>query len=267
MRGRGYGAGEICSMATEGFKLVPFLHIPVETRLRIYGYVFAESQVSLQPASPGLSDGGKACYAIGCKRHQLLLVCRKTYLEGRCLWYSSTTWTFKPDTVRPFLDDCRVQPYLAHIKHVQLQNAHDLTQLWTHLLSSLQSVVVDIERTYLASREVLDGMNERALFERMRFYILKTPSVKCLINNFTHRDATTQSSKMKASLCLQFRLAVMCMDQMRFAAQPHQPSQALPKSGTHIEYFLVDLDKQKVESSEILAAEWDQIWKLAPADF
>ena len=257
----------LLSMGTTELDLIPFLDIPVEIRLRIYRYVFAGSRVFVHATSPDLSDGRKICYAIGCKTHQLLLSCRKTYQEGHSLWYSSTTWTFSSDTVRSFLDDSRVQPYLAHIKRVRLHDVHDLTQLWTHLLSSLQSVVVDIERTYLASREVLDGMDEQALFERMKFYILKTPSVKCLINNFTHCDATPQGSKIKSRPCLQFRLAVMCMDQMRFPGQPHQPSQASPKSGTHIEYFLVDLDRQEVESSEVLAAEWDQIWKLQPADF
>ena len=245
----------------------PLLRLPIEVRLRIYDYVFAGNKVLLELASPSSPDRSKVRPVIDHKKHQVLLACSQIYSEGRHVWYSCTTWVFKSDTVRAFLDDCRVQQYLAHIKHVQLQNVHDLSQVWTHLLQSLHSVVIDADRTYLASREALDGMDERALFERMKFYILKTPSVKCLINNFTPRDGTGRESRNNPKLCLRFRLAVMCMSQMSFVQQQHPASQAPSKIETHIEYFLVDLDKQTVESSEILAAEWDQIWRLAPADF
>lgn len=115
------------------------LELPLEIRLRIYEFVFTNSNIYVLLIS---TNSEHRYLHIHGSDVGILLACRQSYYEARSEWYIANLWTVGfPPTLGFFLRSTAAEG-LGRVKHLTMQ-IHELPDLNTDLLPGLTMLVID----------------------------------------------------------------------------------------------------------------------------
>jgi hypothetical protein len=121
------------------------LNLPVELRLQIYSHLFANSEIRL-PRSPQHHRHNDGDF-IREQPHQVLFVCRQTYLEANRLFYGAVTWNFVHHAALAwFLGPCEQRrPRMHWVKRIRLSCVQMLALLPFAELTALSMVEILVD--------------------------------------------------------------------------------------------------------------------------